>query len=70
VGVHELRHTAAALMIDQGAHILSVQRRMGYKEVRTSLDLYGHLYPEQEVTLTRKLDQVRAYVEQKLVKPG
>ena len=43
----ELRHTAAALWIDQGANPVTVQRRMGHKDVRTALQLYGHLFPEQ-----------------------
>jgi integrase len=53
---HELRHTAAALMIDQGANPVTVQRRMGHKDIRTTLQLYGHLFPEQDDLLSARLD--------------
>ena len=53
---HELRHTAAALMIDQGANPVTVQRRLGHKDIRTTLQLYGHLFPEQDDLLSARLD--------------
>jgi len=56
---HELRHTTAALMIDQGANPLTVQRRLGHKDIRTTLQLYGHLFPEQDDMLTGRLDELR-----------
>lgn len=55
---HELRHTAAALWIDQGANPVTVQRRMGHKDVRTTLQLYGHLFPEQDDLLTRRMEDL------------
>ena len=75
LGVHELRHTAAANMVDQGAHVISVQRRMGHTDVGTTLGLYGHLYPEQDDALTTWLDQIResacgTYRGQEVIKPG
>lgn len=59
---HELRHTTAALMIDQGANPLTVQRRLGHKDIRTTLQLYGHLFPEQDDMLTGRLDELRERV--------
>ncbi len=56
---HELRHTAAALMIDQGANPVTVQRRLGHKDVTTTLQLYGHLFPEQDDLLTARLNELR-----------
>jgi integrase len=53
---HEMRHTAAALMIDQGANPVTVQRRLGHKDVTTTLQLYGHRFPEQDDLLTARLD--------------
>jgi integrase len=40
---HALRHTAAAIMIDQGADPLQVQKRLGHKDISTTLRIYGHL---------------------------
>lgn len=55
---HEMRHTAAALMIDQGANPVTVQRRLGHKDVTTTLQLYGHRFPEQDDLLTARLDDL------------
>lgn len=53
---HALRHTAAAILIDQGADPLQVQRRLGHKDISTTLRIYGHLFPDRDVDLTRRLD--------------
>jgi integrase len=55
---HELRHTAAAVMINEGADPLQVQRRLGHKDVGTTLGVYGHLYPNREEELVAALDRV------------
>jgi integrase len=54
---HELRHTAAALMIDEGADPLQVQRRLGHKDIRTTLKHYGHLFPNREDDLNDALER-------------
>ena len=59
---HSLRHTAAALMIDQGANPVTVQRRLGHGDIRTTLQLYGHRFPEQDDVLTARLEALRASV--------
>ena len=43
---HDLRHTAVALAISQGAHPKAIQRRMGHSTINMTLDRYGHLFPE------------------------
>jgi integrase len=55
---HEMRHTAAALMIAEGANPITIQRRLGHKDVTTTLQLYGHLFPEQDDLLTARLDDL------------
>jgi integrase len=54
--LHELRHTAAALMINDGADPLQVKRRMGHEDIRTTFDTYGHLFPDREEDLVAALD--------------
>lgn len=46
LSVHELRHTAASLMIRSGAHVKTVQRQLGHKSATMTLDLYGHLFDD------------------------
>lgn len=42
--IHELRHTAASLAIQAGAHIKSLQNMLGHASAALTLDRYGHLY--------------------------
>lgn len=70
-----MRHTATALMIDQGCKMLSVQRRMGHKDLALTLGTYGHLFSDHDDQLTQRLDDAyhRArgtHVAQEVVKPG
>jgi integrase len=53
---HQLRHTAAAFMIDDGGDPLHVMRRMGHSDIRTTYNLYGHKFPDREDELVARLD--------------
>ncbi|MBW3664263.1 MAG: tyrosine-type recombinase/integrase [Actinobacteria bacterium] len=53
---HELRHTAAALAIAQGAHPLTIKERLGHSSIRTTMDTYGHLLSAQDEALADALD--------------
>jgi integrase len=52
---HDLRHTAAALMIGEGAHLLTVKERLGHSTIQITADRYGHLFPSLEEDLTARL---------------
>lgn len=54
---HELRHTHAAILIDQGANPLEVQRRLGHKDIGTTLNTYGHLFPNREDELNERFER-------------
>jgi integrase len=54
---HQLRHTAAAFMINDGADPLQMRRRMGHKDIRTTFGTYGHLFPDREEELVAALDR-------------
>jgi len=58
---HDMRHTAAALMIAEGAHLLAVKERLGHSTIQVTADRYGHLFPSLEQALTARLgDTYRA----------
>lgn len=57
--VHDLRHTAAALMVLAGAHPKAMQVRMGHSSIMVTLDRYGHLFPEMDAELAVRLDELR-----------
>lgn len=45
---HDLRHYLASLLIASGADIKTVQARMRHSSARTTLDTYGHLWPDAD----------------------
>ncbi|HLG01745.1 MAG TPA: tyrosine-type recombinase/integrase [Acidimicrobiia bacterium] len=55
---HDLRHTAVALAIQQGAHPKAIQARMGHSTVSITLDRYGHLYEGLDGDIAVGLDEV------------
>jgi integrase len=56
---HDLRHTCASLLIEQGAHPKEIQARLGHSTITTTLDRYGHLMPGLGRQLARNLDEMR-----------
>jgi len=57
---HDLRHTAVALAISQGAHPKAIQRRMGHSSINMTLDRYGHLFPELDERIADDVGAVLA----------
>ena len=55
---HDLRHTAVALSIQQGAHPKAIQERLGHSSVTVTLDRYGHLYQGLDGALADGLDAI------------
>ncbi len=56
---HDLRHTCASLLIEQGAHPKEIQARLGHSSITTTLDRYGHLMPTLGYQLAANLDEMR-----------
>ena len=54
--IHDLRHTAASLMIQAGYPPKMLQEIMGHASITTTLDLYGHLYPGEMDRYADRLD--------------
>lgn len=57
VGMHALRHSAAARMISAGASPKAVQSIMGHRSAAFTLTVYGHLFDEDLDALANRLDQ-------------
>lgn len=55
---HDLRHTAVALAIANGAHAKSIQARMGHSSVSITLDRYGHLLPSLDDQIADGLERM------------
>ena len=56
---HALRHTAASLAIASGANVKVVQTMLGHKSATMTLDLYGHLFPDQLDEVAMAMDAAR-----------
>ncbi|MGF7046540.1 integrase [Paenibacillus sp. DS2015] len=39
---HDLRHTSATLLINQGVHAKLISSRLGHADIRTTMNIYGH----------------------------
>lgn len=57
--VHDLRHTAASLMISSGAGVKLVQQQLGHRTATLTLDRYAHLFPDELDALSGALDGLR-----------
>src|SRR5206468_12346069 len=55
---HELRHTAAALAIAQGAHPLAIRERLGHSSITVTMDRYRGLSPRLDEAVAQGLDGV------------
>lgn len=56
---HDLRHYFASALIRSGASVKVVQARLGHASAKTTLDVYGHLFPDEE-------DRTRAAIDAEL----
>ena len=54
---HDLRHSYAALLIDQGEHPKYIQVQMGHSSINVTMDVYGHLMNPVNREASNKLDQ-------------
>lgn len=55
--VHDLRDTAASLMISAGASIKAVQRALGHASAKMTLDVYGGLFQDDLEDLANRLEK-------------
>lgn len=56
---HSLRHYFASVLIRAGASVKVVQARLGHSSAKTTLDVYGHLFADEE-------DRTRAAIDAEL----
>ena len=59
---HDLRHTAASLMIENGVEVKSVSEILGHSSVAVTLDIYTHISKPQQVTALEILGQATGII--------
>ncbi|MGX9296113.1 tyrosine-type recombinase/integrase [Tsukamurella paurometabola] len=60
VTAHDLRHTAASLAVQAGAHVKAVQRMLGHASAAMTLDVYSDLFDSDLDAVAIALNQARS----------
>lgn len=55
---HDLRHTHATLLLQQGVHPKIVSERLGHSNISMTLDIYSHVLPNMQLEAVRKLESI------------
>ncbi|MCL2189963.1 MAG: tyrosine-type recombinase/integrase [Defluviitaleaceae bacterium] len=55
---HDLRHSAASILVAVGCNVKEVSTFLGHNQISTTLDIYAHLFNSSSVELMRKYDTV------------
>ena len=58
IRLHDLRHTSATLMLQQGVHPKIVQERLGHSTISMTLDTYSHVLPAMQQDVAEKMDEI------------
>ena len=58
--IHDLRHTAASLLVSAGAHVKAVQRHLGHSTASQTLDRYAHLFTDDLEAVATRLEDIWA----------
>lgn len=59
IRVHDLRHSHVAYLINQNVQPLIIKERLGHRDIKITLNTYGHLYPSQQLQLAEILNEKR-----------
>ncbi|HFM8381785.1 TPA: tyrosine-type recombinase/integrase, partial [Enterococcus faecium] len=55
IHMHGLRHSHVAFLIEHNKNIYAISKRLGHASIKTTLDKYGHLYPETNQALANEI---------------
>lgn len=60
IRIHDLRHTAATLLLESGAHPKVVQELLGHSTITLTLDTYSHVTPALHHDAATRMDRLLA----------
>ena len=55
---HDLRHTSASLMLNNGVDVLVASKRLGHAKPSITLDVYGHLLNTAQNDVANKIEEI------------
>ncbi|AVF27130.1 tyrosine-type recombinase/integrase [Paenibacillus larvae] len=62
---HDLRHTSATLLINQGVHAKVISERLGHGNITTTMNIYGHLLQTADKAAADKFENILSFKNQK-----
>lgn len=57
IRLHDLRHSHASFLFNNGIDIMTIALRLGHEEVQTTLETYTHLYKKANIELRNLLNK-------------
>lgn len=58
IRVHDLRHSHASLLISQGVNVAVISRRLGHKSIKTTLNIYAHMFDKDAKEAADMMDKL------------
>jgi integrase len=55
---HDLRHSAATMLLGMGIHPKIVQERLGHHDIGTTMNIYSHVLPNMQEDAMRRLNDI------------
>ena len=54
---HDLRHTFASMLIEQGENIKYIQKQLGHSKPSVTMDIYAHLFNDENPKAASRLEE-------------
>lgn len=54
---HDIRHTHATIMLQNGVHPKIVSERLGHSRISTTMDIYSHVMPDMQADAALKFEE-------------
>lgn len=58
IRLHDMRHTNATAMIEEGVDIKTIQQRLGHSDISTTMNIYAHVTNKMDERAANMIDQV------------
>ena len=62
IRIHDLRHSHATILINNGVNIVAVSKRLGHSDINMTLKVYTHLLEKNADELVDKLEELKESV--------
>jgi integrase len=60
IRLHDMRHSHATWLINNGVNIVAVSRRLGHKDITTTLRVYAHLLESSDNEMIEKINSYKS----------